>query len=1044
MGKIVIFDNPMDANERREFEHTGPFIDWLLVQYPTGFPTPHVTAFNLQPLRVEDYDRVIGENDLVVIGLIPALPPGVIVALGWLFIHYIAPVLISYALSYIATNMFGKAGSSGSDSIGSGTTREGPSSVYSLSTPTNTARLGQVIPVLYGQVLAVPDLASTPYSWYENNEMYVGMLFCLGQGWHTVSEVRVANTPVNQLASGTVTYDVWAPDRHNQFFGMIQGSTGWYENVYTSPEVSDQELDRAAQPGPPGPGDCQYFSVAELDDVACSLHFHIEYTPPGCTPGTIPPAIPDCVAAGQHLTIANTNSNNGTFLITSVVRGTNIAEVFVSPCLVDDTLGRSFNVSTAYIEDPFDDNQLGVLYCTFGGDSPLDPGMFEYTDVGKNITISWLDSCDPSGFPCHQGSGSITGTIKGFQTGRCYTEDSPIMCPGVLVDWDDLHGYGPFDITNVSFEIWTSGDVPVITFECGGGTPTPVRNCADGGIGPFVATNPGWTTSKLSLDLVFPGGLYTAAPDGTLGAASVTVKWIATQVDDEGLAIGDSFTKMETVTRSTNTPQRVTFWWDLPNARYSVCALRTSAKSSLAADYSNVLWTGLKAVLDSKGHAVYHNTTIIAVKAKATNGLAGDALNRFSVRCTRQLPNYQAAGEPRIVTKSHTHAFYDIYRNSWYGANRPATEVEIGDLGALWASTNCLSNFNAIYDTAITVWEALSLSVAGIHAFPATAGSQLTVVQDAAKETASHCFNTSNIVKDSLQLSYKFNDLGTEDGVEIEYRDPDTFEQMFVLHPASSLEPEKITLFGCTNEQEALRYAQRIWRQRLYRREFVKFTTELEGHLPLVGGLISIDHPVLNGNLCYIVGSVTPEDEFKVTIEGHRYIASVYKDRPIVPPGGDDPYPVYIDINAKTQGILELDDIDGGYARGITLYGYYPSETIKISLVSGRSFTAWSRYGLPAYDPALPNTSGASNEFYSLSGPNASTFTKHGADGPHIPAYEPEDPGPHSGVWDSYAAAFAGCPVSTLTGHSQYTFVMWDGLFTDNTGGLSIKVEIVY
>lgn len=1027
MGKIVILDNPMDASARREFTHTGPLIDWLAAQYPTGFPTPHVTAFNLQKLEVEDYDREVGPDDLVVIGLVPALPAGLIVGWGAFFMTYVVPAIISYAISYIASNLFGKSGSSGSKA--SGKTANGPSSVYSLSVPTNAARLGQVIPVIYGSVIAVPDLASQPYTWFDNNEMYAGMLFCLGQGWHTISEVRVANTPVNQLAAGTVTYDVWPPDRHQQFFGMIQGSTGWYENMYTSPEVADQELDR---PGSGGGSNCTYITLATLHDDTCSITFGVE--PTGCAPGTQFDAIPDCVAVGQHLTIANTYNNNGTYTITAVSRGTNIAEVFVSPCLVDDTLGREFAIDSAYIEDPFDDGGSG-LYCLF--DDPLAPGRFQNTDIGKNIIISWTDSCDPSGWPCNGGPGSITGVIRGFQTSRCYPEDAPIMCPGVLVDWDNLQGMNPIIADNVSFEIWESGNLPIVTFECGGGTPQPVTlTCGEGGIGPFVATNPGWTTDRLSMDLVFPGGLYSAAEDGTLAAASVTVEWTATTVDDDGLAIGGSFTKTETITRATNTPQRVTFWWDLPKARYAVCARRTSAKSGRAIDQSNVLWTGLKSVLDSKGLPVYHNTTLIAVKAKATNGLASDALNRFSVRCTRQLYQIQDQNQGlRFATTSNIHAFYDIYTNNWYGAARPRAEVEVDDLVAVYENSECLSAFNAIFDSPVTVWEALSLSVAAIHTFPATSGSQITVVQDVARETASHCFNASNIVKDSLQLSYKFNDLGTEDGLEIEYRKPDTFEQGYVLHPAASIDPEKITLFGCTNEQEALRYAQRIWRQRLYRREFIKFTTELEGHLPLIGGLISIEHPVLNGNQCYIVGSVTPEDEFKVTLEGHRYVPAVYRDRPVVPPGGEDPNPVYVEINAITTGGMGLTDIAGGYARGVTIRGYYPSETLRLTLPAGRTFVAWAPYGEPAYDPARPDTGGTSNYFYTLSGPDATAYVAHGT---------PGGLGTGGKHWDGYESARAGFVTTTLTGASQYTFVLLDGLFTDNTGGLSIKVEIVY
>ena len=776
MGKIVILDNPLDTTQRREYAHTGPLIDWLLSHYPDGFDRPHVCAFNAQRLDVADYDREVGENNVVVIGLAPTAPlAAAFAAITWAAVaKAVLTTVISLALSYLANSVFGRAGSSGSKTAGRAL--PDPSPTYSLSVPTNVARLGQPIPVIYGRVVSTPDLAMTPYSWYENNDMYVGMLFCLGQGWHEVEDLRVAATPASQLPPGTLTYRVFAPDEHAQTFGVIQNTMGFWENIYTSPEVADQELDNTYVPQ----GECYWIIQNSID---CDGYFRIEAveSEPRFNPITgvaseclgnmppIPALLPDCLAVGQTVDITYNGQTT-----THVVTG-----------------------------------------------------------FWKDYASAWITTNPPP---------------------SCRNEDYP---PG-----DD--------------------DQPRIRFSCqassGGGS-----TCGDGGVGPFVACPPGWTMRWLQVDVVFPGGLYQANQDGTLGVASVGLLFTAHAVNDDGEYLGQSYSFPHTFSAAANSPQRHTLTWMLPAARYAVCARRTTAKSGRVIDQSQVLWTGLKAILDSKGLPVYGQTTIIALKAKATNGLATDALNRFSVTCTRQLPDYLDADSDgnlteRVASDNHARAFADIFTNTWYGAARPASEVDWDALAALEARTADAPGFNAVFDQQVSVWEALTLAGAPVHAFPATNGNVLTVVEDIARATATHAFTASNIVQDSLQLSYKFNDLGTADGVEIEYRDPTSFQQAFYTWPLTAQYPEKLVLFGCTNAAEAQAYARRTWRQRRYRREFISFQTELEGHLPLIGELICVDHPLLASATGYIVGSITPGDDQRVTIEGHRYVAAVYAE----------------------------------------------------------------------------------------------------------------------------------------------------------------------
>lgn len=1027
MAKIFVCDNPLDPMEHKSFEYNGPYIDWLTKKYPDGFSGPHATALNLQKLNVEDYDTILKKDDVIILAIYPLGPPAFLVA--WVGLAAATTIttavigtVISFALNYIANSIFG--GGQVKSGINAQTQMASPSPVYSLSIPTNRARLGQPIPVIYGKVIAVPDLATSPYTWFENNDMYLGLLFCLGQGWHSVGEIRVAATPVDQLAPGTVTYRAFAPDQHNQFFGTIQGAMGWYENMYTSPEVADQELDQETGDNP-GFGPCAWKINQNVPLPGCQVVRWVSvvdresgYPVPISVCGTMPPApppVPECAAVGQYVTVTNTNNNNGRKLITAITRTTSTAHVTVDPCFVDDTLGRVINIDRALVADPFDDSSKD-LSIKFTYEIP---GLFTQDDVGKNIIVDGTEETE-FGFEPHF---TYTGRIKSI--GVAYDPEILWRYEYVIIEWGEIAGIGEFWAKNLTLQVYSDANQPTITFDCGDEpSPNPPK-CGEFGIGPFSAPGPDWVTDHLFLDIIFPNGLYAASSTGEFASATVTLEFTATPIDDLGNSVGDPIVRNDSFTRNTNTPQRFTIDWPIAVGRYSVCARRTSEKSGKTTDMSNVLWTGLKAVLDSKGHAVYGKTTIIAVKAKATNGLSQDALSRFSVSCTRKVPDFTTEAENLITTSSNAHAFADIYRNAWYGANRPKVEIDTDAIGTLYQRTNCLSYFNAIFDTRITVWEALSLSVAQVYAFPATNGATLSVVEDIPREVATHCFNESNIVKDSMTLSYKFNDANTPDGVEVEYRNSTDFAAEYSLFPSTSLMPESITLFGCTSESQAGEYAQRTWNQRSLRREFIKFTTELEGHLPLIGNLISVDYPLLQEPTCFIVGSITPEDEFKVTIEGHKYIPAVYNSKPAS---------IYVNINARSTGVVTLTDPATGYANGITITGYNPNQTLRLSLPSGKTFTAWSPYGKPDYDPALPDGSGSKNHFYVLKGPSATSYDFFGTNGGLGIS------GAHYNGYEAARAAFA--PV-TVTGSSQYTFVLLDGLFTDNSGGLSILVEVL-
>jgi len=106
-----------------------------------------------------------------------------------------------------------------------------PSPTYNVSAQNNIGRIGQPIPCLYGTHIIYPDLASKPYTEYNNNVQYLYMLLCLGHGEIDVEQINIDDTPIENFTD--LEWKVYPPNTP---------VTQYSENVVTSIEVAGQVL----------------------------------------------------------------------------------------------------------------------------------------------------------------------------------------------------------------------------------------------------------------------------------------------------------------------------------------------------------------------------------------------------------------------------------------------------------------------------------------------------------------------------------------------------------------------------------------------------------------------------------------------------------------------------------------------------------------------------------------------------------------------------------------------------------------------------------
>lgn len=770
MGRIIVLENPFDPEDRRVFAHSGPYIDFLEKEFPAGFHGQHLTLFNLNRLAVENYDTVVGEGDTVVLSVMPGFDPVTWSAISVAFTQFsstwvgqaIIMAAISTALSFAINALFGPKAAK-PDSPQYTNNLPSPDTVYTFSGSSNTARIGEVIPVGYGRNPMTPDLAMQPYQYFENNQQYLVLLECLGEGTYDIHEMTIAGSDVSVLGSDIIDVQVYPPSAHASTFGIIQNALGRYENVYTSPSVSDQEL----------------------------------------------------------------YASSGTGFFTST--------------------GQIWNGCF------YDGENCGGLFWT-------DKDCLEYADALHSGRVIWMTTSEmpnpadnmttPVGFIAYSGWGRDRQVnFRGHKGHRLYLENWP--------------GGGGNGIISLSYSDPTTIEDEEADYPNGGL------------VGPYIACPANTTTSYLQYDLVFPNGCYMVSTSNTIQSFDVSVRFTAEPIDENNAVINDPVNGIVTQhydfveTFATNSPIRRTLHHYVPNARYQVSAQRLSNVSDRPNDQSKCYWTGLKSILgNTLGTAVYGDVTLLSVKIRATEGLASNAHERLLVDATRTKNGSEL--------RNPIDAFSDIFTNMVYGGRRPTSELDLETLDAMKAGSWSGRVFDAVFDNATTVWDALKVSLQMQHAVPMTVGATLSIVEDAPVSVAEVAFSEDMIT--NLTLSYMFINTDEYDGVEGEYKNAIDNAPEYVTWPRAATNPETMKLWGCKDYYAADAFVQRYWKQTTTRRRMLTIETELDGCFLSYGTAIDVTHRLLGETpwRC-IISSIEQSEDFKTTIEAYVYEPSVFE-----------------------------------------------------------------------------------------------------------------------------------------------------------------------
>ncbi|MBL0701763.1 MAG: hypothetical protein JJV90_01440, partial [Spiroplasma sp.] len=363
-----------------------------------------------------------------------------------------------------------------------------------------------------------------------------------------------------------------------------------------------------------------------------------------------------------------------------------------------------------------------------------------------------------------------------------------------------------------------SKSVTTLEFEKFSGTPTSIRATdIDGSFEyqnsyGFYQTNPVDTKCKhIELDIVFRNGLYTSDDYGNLSNRRVNFTIIVKDVTGNEIS-RDYYVEDKTVTAVRKTIIVSVSGSGLIPGTYSIRIIRKTQELEDSKIQDKLVLERIKTPILLEKDNNWDDMSLMWVKIKATNAVSGSAQFQINANITRT-----------DVGNTIKDVITDLYTNKIYGAGLNINTLVINDTP---------EEFNGSFETKIPVLDAIkSVGEAGRYVVTPKNGSVI-VRKDEAKSIPSALFNETNIIPNSLEVTYQFGLMDDdEDSIEVTYRDRYTFKEKSIRYPKAGVNPSKKVLFGIIDEEVAKRQVQYLYKS-LNKRILYKFDTGIQGVIP--------------------------------------------------------------------------------------------------------------------------------------------------------------------------------------------------------------------
>lgn len=319
-------------------------------------------------------------------------------------------------------------------------------------------------------------------------------------------------------------------------------------------------------------------------------------------------------------------------------------------------------------------------------------------------------------------------------------------------------------------------------------------------------------------------------------------------------------------------------------AKYAVSIERTNNSNS-----GNKLTLEAVHAINVRTGVVYPEDTLVKVTVRGTERPSSSQERKYNALITRYVVSYDITTQQVDYTLRPSRKFADIALFNWVvrGA-QPESSIDIYGLYQIQQQLDAVDSRLAYFDYTFDD-EDVSLGqrmeyicdAAGVTAY--WDDGVLSFTLDAKRSKPVTVFNRSNTKADSYSLSYDMTLPGGYDGVEIQYRDPNTNKQAFVryrvrngqIELGAPTKAKKFTMLYVRNEFQADYRAQKECRRLIYSRITAGITAMADGEWVNIGSMVQVpDTYDTNQQAGYIVARSgnTFETSERISFVGDMYV----------------------------------------------------------------------------------------------------------------------------------------------------------------------------
>jgi predicted phage tail protein len=255
----------------------------------------------------------------------------------------------------------------------------------------------------------------------------------------------------------------------------------------------------------------------------------------------------------------------------------------------------------------------------------------------------------------------------------------------------------------------------------------------------------------------------------------------------------------------------------------------------------------------TEGIFTYPYTSMLAVQSIATDKVYGGS-PRIDLVCDRgNLRHYSGAygvGSPTLRPSNNpAWACWDLLTNPVYGCGLSPTKLILSEFTA-WANF-CISKgieCNAYFDQQMTAFEALGIISTLGYGTIMPRGTNIGCMYEDVSQMV-YTFGMGNIIQGSFNMYY-VEKQNRANVIELNYFDKDiNYDRRILVVRNGETENENdvtapISLVGCTDREQARKYANRLVRSNMYNLRICEFDADIDAIHCQIGDVIGVSHDV--------------------------------------------------------------------------------------------------------------------------------------------------------------------------------------------------------